>query len=151
MIYALLKNFDVEIYALFPQFFCDWKIELRKLLRFLMYDTGMPVFSVSCSGFSLPFFLWTLLARSNSDFFSHPPIVLCTGLTFTESPSYSPHESVYFTFVVVKHKCIQIKPVLDSKQKRFLVHSLRRNKVRFEGSDLDKRSQLLQNLVLGIA
>ena len=51
---------------------------------------------------SFPFFLWTLLARSNSDFFSHPPIVLCTGLTFTEGPSYLPHESVYFTFVVVK-------------------------------------------------
>ena len=39
MIYALLsQNFDVEIYALFLQMFCDWKADSTNFFAFRMYD-----------------------------------------------------------------------------------------------------------------
>ena len=39
MIYALLsQNFDVEIYTLFLQMFCDWKADSTNFFAFRMYD-----------------------------------------------------------------------------------------------------------------
>ena len=39
LIYALLsQKFYVEIYALFPQIFCDWKADSANFFAFRMYD-----------------------------------------------------------------------------------------------------------------
>ena len=43
LIYALLsRNFYVEIYALFPQIFCDWKADSANFCAFRMYDHAPP-------------------------------------------------------------------------------------------------------------
>ena len=46
MIYALLsQDFDVEIYALFPQNFCDWKADSANFFAFRMYDPVLQEFN----------------------------------------------------------------------------------------------------------
>ena len=43
MIYALLsRNFDVRIYALFPQIFGNWKVDSADFFTFRMYDQKRP-------------------------------------------------------------------------------------------------------------
>ena len=70
MIYALLsRNFDVRIYALFPQIFGNWKVDSADFFTFRMYGnhTRMLLYQVGTWALSRKAVL--LKAESNLDFF----------------------------------------------------------------------------------
>ena len=58
-IYALLsRGFDVEIHALFPQIFCDWKADSANFFAFRMYVWSIPE---SCVMFRMVMTIKTVL------------------------------------------------------------------------------------------